>query len=45
MCEEHKKQINITVAAGTEEEKLEALDKLLQNRIAIKFSKCERKAA
>ncbi|ETR66776.1 MAG: chaperonin [Candidatus Magnetoglobus multicellularis str. Araruama] len=26
-CEEHKKQINITVAAGNEEEKLEALEK------------------
>ena len=33
-CEEHKKQINITVAAGTEEEKLEALEKAREHLIS-----------
>jgi len=33
-CEEHKKQINITVAAGTEEEKLEALDKAREHLLS-----------
>ena len=33
-CEEHKKHINITVAAGTEEEKLEALEKAREHLIS-----------
>ena len=33
-CEEHKKQINITVAAGTEEEKLEALEKAREHLLS-----------
>lgn len=33
-CEEHKKQINITVAAGTEEEKLEALEKAKEHLVS-----------
>lgn len=33
-CEEHKKQINITVAAGTEEEKIEALEKAKKHLVS-----------
>ena len=33
-CEEYKKQINIAVAAGTEEEKLEALEKAKEHLLA-----------
>lgn len=35
-CEEHKKQINIAIAAGNEEEKLEALEKAQGHVIAAK---------
>jgi len=35
-CEEHKKQINIAVAAGTEDEKLEALERARDHLIAAK---------
>lgn len=33
-CEEHKKQINIAVAAGTEEEKLETLEKAKEHLLS-----------